>query len=347
MNVSRLLALALAPLVTGSFASAQLPARNAQPHCSFVGSSHSMSFVPGQPVENFLVTSADPEPRRFIVYVPSSYGLSRPTYPVVYMLHGTGQTATSPITNLTWDELAEARDFIAVFPEALEYDLQDGTRRTKWATDAVANYVVEPYELPLADDALFLRELHNTLGAHLAIDCERIYASGFSNGGAFVKINVRVELADIFAATSSAGGIGTRVSFPGEHFPANGFDFRPHFEIVGNKDLNKRQFCVDQGDLPPGDTLPMAAADIVATPCMWDPLTTMAFEMGLDPLSHAAVEQANRTQFRWNVETLPGPHAREYRFVILRNLTHEYPSGNNYPIDYVPIYYEWMLGYTR
>ena len=40
----------------------------------------------------------------------------------------------------------------------------------KWR--AVASMVVEPYELPMADDVLFVRELYNTLGAHLSVDPE-------------------------------------------------------------------------------------------------------------------------------------------------------------------------------
>jgi hypothetical protein len=342
-----LVALSLAASAQNSNPTGQHAPQAVRPACPFVGASHAMTFTPGQVVENFMITSSDPDLRRFLVYVPSSYDPAGGPYPVVYMLHGTGQTAGIPVTKLSWDELAEARDFIAVFPEALEYDLQDGTRRTKWHTDSVANHVVEPYELPLADDVVFVRELNNTLSTHLNIDCERIYASGFSNGGAFVKTKIRVDLADIFAATSNAGGFGVQTAYPGEFFPDNGFDFRPHFEIVGNKDAKKEQACVDQGDLLPGEHLPMAVLDIIATDCMWVPLTVMAEELAMDSAAYSTIEQPYLTQFLWSSETLPGPHAREYRFLILRNLTHEYPSGQNYPVDFVPVYYDWMMQYTR
>ena len=316
-------------------------------HCRFIGASHPMVFTPGSPVENFLVTSADPDIRRFIVYVPSRYQAAGGPYPVVFMLHGTGQNAADPIQKLTWDEAAEAWDFIAVFPEALPYLLQDGTTRTKWATDAVADHAVDPSELPLADDAIFLREVHNTLGAHLNIDCDRVYASGFSNGGGFVKTNIHVELSDVFAATTSAGGIGLRVDSPGEFYPESGYLFRPHFEVVGNEDDNKRSGCIDDGDLDPGQNLPMQIAEIMARPCMWEPLTTMAGELAMDPDDFVAVEEPVFTQFVWDKPVLAGRFLHEYRFRILRNLTHEYPSGANYPVDYVPIFYTWMSQYTR
>jgi predicted esterase len=323
------------------------PPRRVPGKCNFIGASHAMAFTPGAPVENFLVTTADPDPRRFIVYVPSSYQATQGPYPVVFMLHGTGQTAGSPYSRLTWDEAAEALDFIAVFPEALPYLLLDGTTRTKWATAHVANDLVDPLELPLADDVLFLRELFNTLGTHLAIDCDRIYASGFSNGGAFVKAEIRTQLADIFAATSSAGGIGVRVNYPGEFYPANGIDFRPHYEIVGNKDENKEDACIAAGDLAPGNDLPMAAADIMAMPCLWDTIHAMASEVGMDASVFSSVEQIYTTEILWSTNAFPASVPREYRFRVLRNLTHEYPSGANYPTDYVPILYDWMLQYTR
>ena len=339
--------LLLSLLVTlGASAAAQQPISPPGP-CRFIGASHAMVFTPGATTENFFVTTADPEVRRFIVYVPSTYQPDQDPYPVVFMLHGTSQNASDPIQKLTWDENAEALDFIAVFPEALPYLLLDGTTRTKWATDAVASYVVDPSELPLADDAVFLRELFNSLGAHLNIDCDRVYASGFSNGGGFVKTNIRVELSDVFAATTSAGGIGVHVTAPGEFYPDNGFLFRPHFEVVGNEDENKRARCIADGDLLPGQDLPMSVPEIIARPCMWDPLTTIAGELGMDPTDYDTLEQPYMTQFVWDTAMLRGRSPREYRFRVLRNMTHEYPSGNNYPIDYVPLFYAWMNQFTR
>jgi poly(3-hydroxybutyrate) depolymerase len=327
----------------GHAAVAPVPRRN----CAFTGASHSMSFVPGANAINTFVTTADPELRKFIVYVPSTYSWLHAPYPVVYMFHGTGQSAQIAINKTTWNHAAEVGDFIAVYPEALPYLLLDGTVRTKWRTDAVEDFVVDPSELPMADDTLFVRELQNTLIMHLNVDCERVYASGFSNGGGFVKTELRVDLADIFAATTSAGGIGASGGVASDYFPANGVDFRPHFEIVGTKDDKKIANCVAAGDLAPGDILPRHVVDIVATPCMWDPLTLFAEGVGLDPAIYATIENASFTQFLWSTVVMPGPGPTEYRFRVLPNLTHEYPSGTNYPTDYVPLFWFWMSQYTR
>ncbi len=222
-----------------------------------------------------------------------------------------------------------------------------GATETKWRTDAVESFVVDPSELPMADDTQFVREVHNTLITHLNIDCERVYASGFSNGGSFVKQELRVDLADVFAATSSAGGIGVPNGVPADYFPANGLDFRPHFEIVGTRDDKKIDACISAGDLMPGDILPRAVAVVVTTPCMWDGLQLYAEAVGMDPAVYSTIETPTFTQFLWSSTLLPGPGPTEYRFRILPNLTHEYPSGTNYPTDYVPILWTWMRQYTR
>ncbi len=314
--------------------------------CSTSGVSHPMGFLPGATVENFFVTSGDPDLRRFLITVPTTYDPTR-AYPVVFMLHGTGQTAGDSVTRLSWDEGADLLDYIAVFPEALEYLLLDSTTRSKWATDNVINNVVDPTELPLADDVLFLRELYHTLDAHLNIDCSRIYASGFSNGGAMVKTKIRTEMWDIFAATSSAGGMGVQLSHPTEFWPNDLLSFRPHFEIVGNQDAKKKEYCVTLGDIALGQNLPLAAANIQATPCMWDSLTALAEQVGMVSTLFSSVETGTMTQILWSDESqASGTNPREYRFRILQGLTHEYPSGTNYSVEYVPIIYDWMSQYT-
>lgn len=318
-----------------------------QGNCWFVGASHTLNYVPGASTMNSLVTTADPEKRKFIVYVPSTYSVLQGPYPVVYMLHGTGQTAQISMNKTTWNHAAEVNQFIAVYPEALPYLLQDGTVQTKWHTDEVAAHVVDPSELPMADDAVFLRELHNTLGTYLNIDCDRVYASGFSNGGAFVKTKLHVELADIFAATTSSGGLGLAEGPATDFYPLNGLDFRPHFEVVGNLDDKKLANCIADGDLLPGDPLPRRVNDILATPCMWDSLVLFTEALSLDSAVYTTTEIPSFTQFIWNTPVIQGPGPREYRFRILPNLIHEYPSGTNYPTDYVPIFYAWLSQYTR
>lgn len=354
MNLMSIAAVLTLALLSHGTASAQRTAPRPQAPapvpvtpCGAVGPIHAVTWTPGVATPNTLVTTADPDLRRFLVRVPSTYSTAHAPYPVVFMLHGTGQSAQIALANTTWNQASEMLDFIVVYPEALPYLLLDGTTRTKWHTDEVAASVVDPSELPLADDVVYIRELYNSLAAYLNVDCSRVYATGFSNGGAFVKTKIHVDLGDIFAATTSAGGIGVGGGTAAQYQPTNGFDFRPHFEVVGTLDDNKRENCVAAGDLNPGDILPRAVVDVVATPCMWDPLLLYTNALGFNPATYSVVENANYTQFVWNTIALPGPGLREYRFRILPGMTHEYPSGTNYAVDYVPIFYGWMRQYTR
>lgn len=339
-------------LSAGRHAAMPLPtpgpaASAAASNCTPTGAVHGMTFVAGAPTTNTFATSADPELRKFIVYVPSSYNALGAPYPLVSMFHGTGQTAQSIMNKNTWKRAAELRNFIVVYPEALPYLMQDGSVQTKWRTDASEAFAVDPSELPMADDVQFVRELHNTLITSLNIDCDHVYASGFSNGGGFVKSELRVELADVFAAFTSAGGIGASGGVAADYFPANGVDFRPHFEVVGTRDDKKIDNCIAAGDLQPGDFLPRAVPAVASTPCMWDPLTVFAAGVGMDASVYSTVEVAGFTQFRWTSVVNPGPGPTEYRFRLLPNLAHEYPSGTNYPVDYVPVFWTWMRQYSR
>jgi len=334
------------PLTGGRVTQTQGEAAARTGPCTPSGASHPMTYVVGGHQLNTLVTSADPDTRKFLVFVPGDYHPLAPPYPVVYVFPGTGQTGQDIQGNTSWSQAADQFGFIVVYPEGLPYLLQDGTTKRKWNTPAVVQDV-DPSELPLADDVRFIREVHHTIGGHLNIDCDRVYATGFSNGGAFVKTRVRVGLADLFAATSSAAGIGVDTNFPPEYFPADGETFRPHFGIGGTQDDGFLDHCIALGDLDPGDPFPMQVADIIATPCIWTPVTTLAAANGLDPWAIQPLEHAEYTQILWDSVLLPGPGPTEYLFRVLPGLGHEYPSGNNYPTDYVPIYYTWMSQFTR
>jgi len=335
-------------------AQAQAPAgtqagKSARPrtsNCVLVGASHSMTFAVGAHRTNTFVSTVDPDLRKFVIYVPSSYQDDAGPYPVVYMFPGTGQTAQDIQGNTNWSQTAEALDFIVVYPEGLRYLMLDGSIRRKWNTPGL-ELLADPSEFPLPDDVTFIREVHNTVGSHLNIDCDRIYASGFSNGGGFVKTRIRVDLPDIFAATSSGGGMGVNANAPSDYYPADGVTFRPHFGIVGSQDHHVVDGCIDDGDLGPGDAIPLQVADIVATPCIWDALTNMAATVGMDPLAYSSIEQASFTQLLWGSASLPGPGPTEFRFRVLPGLGHAYPSGNNFPVDYVPLYYLWMSQFTK
>ena len=108
------------------------------------------------------------EKREYLLYVPKSYDRSRPTALVISM-HGAGLWGASQRDISKWNELADAKGFIVVYPSGV-------------GGKGVRIWRAEPGE-DLAKDVRFISALIDTLEASYNIDSTRIYANGLSNGG--------------------------------------------------------------------------------------------------------------------------------------------------------------------
>lgn len=172
--------------------------------------------------------------REFIVYVPE-LARGQTHAPLVVMIHGSSQSGEEFYTNSSWRQVADQKGMIVVFPTGLEYcyfddenkdgDFTDAGERhfgTKWAAgqlgDPTGLPLCTPAELatltpaqraradhPLQDDMAFFRSLFDFMAASYSIDPKRIYATGFSNGGA-MSTRLAVEMSDRVAAAASSGG---------------------------------------------------------------------------------------------------------------------------------------------
>jgi len=129
-----------------------------------------------------LVSSG--EKREYLLYVPRSYDRSRPT-PLVISLHGAGIWPAAQRDISRWNELAESRGFLVVYPAGIG---GDGPRI--WHVDRGAG---------LLRDVRFIAELIDTLEAAYNIDPARIYANGLSNGGGMAFV-LSCTLSDRIAA---------------------------------------------------------------------------------------------------------------------------------------------------
>jgi poly(3-hydroxybutyrate) depolymerase len=117
--------------------------------------------------------------RHFILHVPA--GLSKP--PVVFVLHGTGMTGAQMVTNTKMDAVADKEKFLAVYPNGIN---------NSWQTAP-------------ATDFEFLLAIVDTLDARYHIDRERVYVSGFSQGGV-MAYHAACRYADKFAAVAPVSG---------------------------------------------------------------------------------------------------------------------------------------------
>lgn len=128
--------------------------------------------------------------RRFLLFVPPTYDPSRAT-PLVISLHGAGAWPAQQMHLTHWNELAAEQGFIVVYPAA---------RGRIWQ-------VQRPGADP-SGDVRFISDLIDSLERAYHIDPARVYASGFSLGGA-MTFALSCRLADRLAAVGTASAAQT------------------------------------------------------------------------------------------------------------------------------------------
>lgn len=127
--------------------------------------------------------------RHYVLHVPLGYDGRNPVA-LLLAFHGHGSTAERFPLYTGLNRLADAQNVIVAYPQgAIGPDLHTG-----WNTGRLID--------PKTDDLLFTSALMTHLQHRLCIDPQRIYATGFSNGGGFTA-----QLACHFADRIAAFGI--------------------------------------------------------------------------------------------------------------------------------------------
>ncbi len=136
--------------------------------------------------------------RGYVLHIPPEQSGQDypPSLPLVIVLHGLGDTGNGIMLGSGFNELADANNFVAVYPDAIE----DPLWGTAWNNGLVGiNGSV--------DDIGFLNALIDEIDAleEIDIDPERIYATGFSMGG-FMTNTLACEMNDRITAFASVAG---------------------------------------------------------------------------------------------------------------------------------------------
>jgi len=119
--------------------------------------------------------------RHYTVHIPPSYDSKTPR-PVVIMLHGGGGTSRAAAEETGWGALADREGFLAVFPDALARDpTKPGSfaRNPQLWNDGSDRFYTGQHA---PDDVAFLNAVLDDLLANFAVDRQRIFVTGFSNG---------------------------------------------------------------------------------------------------------------------------------------------------------------------
>ena len=142
-----------------------------------------------------VVTSSGARP--FNVFVPSRYSSSNPV-PLIISLHGFNQSGTKFEKYLDLTPIAQADDIIYVHP--------DGTADTHGVRFWNATPECCDFQSPKVDDDAYVMSIIDSVSAQYAIDPNRIYVIGHSNGG-FMVNRLACNHADrIAAVVNMAGG---------------------------------------------------------------------------------------------------------------------------------------------
>lgn len=134
------------------------------------------------------------ERRDYLLYVPASYDRARPT-PLVISFHAAALWPSTQQEVSQWNRLADEHGFLVVYPS--------GTTLAGSGSGALPFrvWLLRPEENVEANVG-FVSDLIDELAAAYNIDPLRIYANGFSNGGA-MAFALSCRLADRIAAVGT------------------------------------------------------------------------------------------------------------------------------------------------
>jgi polyhydroxybutyrate depolymerase len=141
---------------------------------------------PGQAGDFTKSVSVAGVTRTYLLHVPASYE-SASASPVVLLFHGGGGTAAT-ISNVTggFSALADRSGFIAVYPESVSGNWDDGRETITDHTNDVA----------------FTAALLDAVAIEYRVDARRVYAAGISNGG-MMSHRLACELSSRLAAIAA------------------------------------------------------------------------------------------------------------------------------------------------
>ncbi len=315
------------------------------------------SSVRNEPGAATVTLTVDGQVREFMVYVGRNASATAAA-PVVFMLHGTSGTGQEFLEGSRWREKADTVGFIAVFPTALTYcfredengdgDLIDAGElkaTTKWThgtlgTPDMPLCSAQDIALlsaamrarvshPLVEDTPFFDQMLVWLKANRRIDEKRVYASGFSAGGAMVQ-RLLIERHAVFAALHAhAGGLNV------PPVPTRAISF---IYSVGNRD--DRYVVPFNVDFFPLDAQAMT---VPAFRNMASAKQLTALQLS-DQFTYSTSTVKGKALGRWAYRSSLVGASNSYEFVLFEDLGHAYPSGNGYPVTIVDLIWPFFAG---
>ena len=133
--------------------------------------------------------------RDYILFVPDSYDENENT-PIVFNLHGGSSTAEEQLNYISdMRSLSDNEKFILVYPQASS----DANGIPIWNLGGVNSKATD------VDDVGYISHLVDRISEFYSVDRDRIYVTGFSNGG-YLSFELACKLSSKIAAFASVAG---------------------------------------------------------------------------------------------------------------------------------------------
>lgn len=130
--------------------------------------------------------------RTYILYVPANYTGSDPV-PLLFNFHGYSSNAADQMLYGDFRAIADTAGFLIVHPQGTLLDGISHWNVGGWTTGSTV------------DDVGFTAALLEAIAQQYAVDLNRVYATGMSNGG-FMSFLLACQLSDQIAAIASVTG---------------------------------------------------------------------------------------------------------------------------------------------
>ncbi|MFL3022425.1 MAG: alpha/beta hydrolase family esterase [Cytophagales bacterium] len=144
---------------------------------------------------NNISTTHDNLNRSYQIYVPATYSVTEPI-PLVFNLHGGASTATGYLNSIgDMRPIADTANFIIIYPQATI----DSSGNPTWHLGG------ENSKSTSVDDVGFVSHIIDEVSSIYSVDLERVYVTGFSNGG-YLAYEIACLLSNRIAGIGSVAG---------------------------------------------------------------------------------------------------------------------------------------------
>ena len=206
--------------------------------------------------------------RNYILYIPEIYD-GNTAVPLILNFHGFGSNAAQQMFYGDFRDIADTEGFLLVHPEGTTFI---GNQFWNVGFPGISSTI---------DDVGFTEALIDELATLYAIDLDRVYATGMSNGG-FMSFLLACQLSEKIAAVASVTGSMTQDTFD----DCNAQRPTPVLQIHGTE---------DDVVLYDGNTLSIPIADVISywvdyNNCETTPTTTTFPD--IDPSDGSTIEHS-------------------------------------------------------